>query len=378
MDKNENSAFLIFLAMAVFLLAIFLFLWQTFPQMFKTSAHLLQLEPLKSMQAVEIVFSFPVNEAVVEKSLTVYPATEISTSWSGDRKTLKIAPKNFWQPQTNYQISIIGGENIFFLKFNQELPFSTQTYPKIKSLFPIEGEKNVAIDIEEPIAVDFDASLEDFNVKFEVDPLVDLEVQMNPEKNRIKLLAKNNFAWKTKYKIDIFLKQKKQTAEQYLKIGRTSFETMQAPLPPETKQEPAEILAQARENTKPLFEVGKYIDIGLKNQTMVIFENGISLDSYRISTGKKGMETPKGQFKIENKSPRAWSKKYGLFMPNWMAILPSGEIGIHELPVWPGGFQEGASHLGIPVSHGCVRLGPEPAKRVYDWAELGTPVVVHE
>jgi len=96
-----------------------------------------------------------------------------------------------------------------------------------------------------------------------------------------------------------------------------------------------------------------------------------------VSTGKRGMETKTGQFKVSNKVPRAWSKKYHLFMPYWMAMVSSGEFGIHELPEWPGGFKEGQNHLGTPVSHGCIRLGVGPAKIVYDWADLGTPVVIH-
>ncbi len=377
MDKNKNSAFLIFLAVVVFLLAGFIFSRQFFPAIFKTKGAINQTQSVGLTQAVELSFSFPVDSVTVAKKLTISPATELFTSWSKDRKTLKISPLKFWDPQTTYQISITGGENIFHLRFNQELAFSTQPYPKIKSLLPIEGEKNVAIDIEEPIMADFDSSLEDYNVKFEVEPALDLAYQLNPEKNKIKLLAKDNFAWQTQYKIGVFLKYKKQSSDQYLKVGQTSFETAQPP-PTQWDKDPAILLAQAEKYTSPLIATGKYIDVSLKYQVMVIFEDGQALNSYRISSGKRGLETPLGQFKIENKSPRAWSAKYGLFMPNWMAIVPSGKVGIHELPVWPGGYQEGASHLGIPVSHGCIRLGSEPAKRVYAWAEIGTPVVVHE
>ena len=152
------------------------------------------------------------------------------------------------------------------------------------------------------------------------------------------------------------------------------------PDPPkiERNKNPATKIEEAKTYTKPQITTGKYIDISLKYQNMVIFEDGKVLDAYQISSGKKGLDTPIGTFKIENKSPRAWSKKYSLWMPNWMDILPSGEVGIHELPVWPGGYQEGANHLGVPVSHGCVRLGVGPAKRVYDWADIGTPVIVHQ
>ncbi len=67
------------------------------------------------------------------------------------------------------------------------------------------------------------------------------------------------------------------------------------------------------------------------------------------------MDTPVGNFKVIAKAKRPWSKKYGLYMPWFIQFTYDGH-GIHELPEWPGGYKEGASHLGIPVSHGCVRL----------------------
>lgn len=152
-------------------------------------------------------------------------------------------------------------------------------------------------------------------------------------------------------------------------------------LPPpviERDKDPATRLDEAKIYAQPQILTGKYIDISLTHQNMVIFEDGKVLDAFLISSGRKGFNTPIGTFKIENKYPRAWSKNYSLWMPNWMAFLPTGQMGIHELPEWPGGYKEGANHLGTPVSHGCVRLGVGPAKQVYDWAEIGTPVVIHK
>jgi len=95
----------------------------------------------------------------------------------------------------------------------------------------------------------------------------------------------------------------------------------------------------------------------------------------QVSTGQYSMPTPLGNFKILNKYPRAWSSRYGLYMPYWMAFTTRGH-GLHELPEWPGGYKEGADHLGQRVSHGCVRLGVGAAKKLYDWAEVGTAVSV--
>lgn len=117
------------------------------------------------------------------------------------------------------------------------------------------------------------------------------------------------------------------------------------------------------------------IIIDTKNQTLTATLNNISLVIFPVSTGKAGYETPRGEYKINNKIPRAWSKTYGLWMPYWMSFIGS-QYGIHELPEWPGGLKEGQNHLGIPVSHGCVRLGIGPAEWLYNWANIGTKVVV--
>ncbi len=119
----------------------------------------------------------------------------------------------------------------------------------------------------------------------------------------------------------------------------------------------------------------KRIEINTTSQELSYFLGGVRLGVFPVSSGRPGMYTPLGHFKIDGKSPRAWSH-YGLWMPWWMS-LQHGYFGIHELPEWPNGKKEGANHLGKPVSHGCVRLGVGPAEFLYHWAPLGTPVFIY-
>ena len=115
--------------------------------------------------------------------------------------------------------------------------------------------------------------------------------------------------------------------------------------------------------------------IDTNNQTLTAFLSGIPINKFPISSGKPGYETPSGVYHIKNKNPRAWSYTYHLWMPYWLGFIGSA-YGIHELPEWPGGLKEGEGHLGRPVSHGCVRLGVGPAEWLYNWADIGTEVVV--
>lgn len=119
----------------------------------------------------------------------------------------------------------------------------------------------------------------------------------------------------------------------------------------------------------------KKIVINLKQQKLSYYIGPKPLGTYLVSTGAIGKTTPKGTFAVKNKVPRAWSASAGLWMPWWMSFIGT-KYGIHELPEWPNGKKEGENHLGKPVSHGCIRLGVGPAKTLYDWADVGTQVVV--
>lgn len=118
----------------------------------------------------------------------------------------------------------------------------------------------------------------------------------------------------------------------------------------------------------------KSIVIDLSEQRLWHKLGPVILHKYVISTGKASTPTPVGNFQVQNKIDRPFSKTYGLFMPNWLGL--GRGYGIHELPEWPGGHKEGADHLGIPVSHGCIRLSPEGAEALYSWSEVGTPVII--
>jgi hypothetical protein len=134
------------------------------------------------------------------------------------------------------------------------------------------------------------------------------------------------------------------------------------------------IAATSPTSTTPVL-LEKSIFISLARQQMEPRVNGIAIANYPVSSGLARTPTPVGTFKILQKNPRAWSHAAKLWMPYWMHFSGRGH-GIHELPEWPNGHKEGESHLGHKASHGCVRLGVGTAKKIYDWAPVGTPVII--
>lgn len=124
---------------------------------------------------------------------------------------------------------------------------------------------------------------------------------------------------------------------------------------------------------------GKSITVNLKKQRLYMYQHGRLVGVHVVSTGKWGTPTPTGTFQTRNKIPTAYSRAYNLYMESWMAITPDGKYGLHSLPYWKtksGKLYEGASHLGTPVSHGCIRQSTAEAKQLYDWAPLGTPITI--
>lgn len=146
-----------------------------------------------------------------------------------------------------------------------------------------------------------------------------------------------------------------------------------------TKRHEKEI--EPDEDLVPKIAEGKYIDVDLGSQYLTLFEDGKSRGSFQVSSGRYDLPTPRGEFSVINKVPLAYSNTYDLYMPFWMAFTYAGH-GFHELPFWKfrGGveYKERESNLGTPVSHGCVRLGVGPAEIVYNFADIGTPIIIHD
>lgn len=52
---------------------------------------------------------------------------------------------------------------------------------------------------------------------------------------------------------------------------------------------------------------------------------------------------------------------------------------IHELPYWSGeGYRIGEQGLGRAISRGCIRLGIGVAEKVYNFAEIGTEIIIYK
>jgi lipoprotein-anchoring transpeptidase ErfK/SrfK len=97
--------------------------------------------------------------------------------------------------------------------------------------------------------------------------------------------------------------------------------------------------------------------IDLSQQRMTVYEYGMPVYQWLVSTARRGYRTPVGTFhpiRLE----RYWrSRKYD-WAPMPYSIFFLGGYAIH-------GTTE-VRNLGKPVSHGCVRLRPANARILYN------------
>ncbi|HMR01153.1 MAG TPA: L,D-transpeptidase [Candidatus Gracilibacteria bacterium] len=124
----------------------------------------------------------------------------------------------------------------------------------------------------------------------------------------------------------------------------------------------------------------KWIQVDISEQKMKLHVGDYVVREFPVSTGKSSTPTPVGTTHIFQKQEvrvgAAWPH---YIMPKWM-YFRAGGYGIHALPSLgnDGGifWTEALNHIGSARSHGCIRLLPQDATFAYDFAPIGTKVVV--
>lgn len=194
----------------------------------------------------------------------------------------------------------------------------------------------------------------------------------------------------------IFLKV---TATEDLANDETTFiDTSLAQLPADQKMAKKE-LDRARKELTKLKPKGKYIvidthanKIAVRTEDSLIMEatcsTGSGSELVDSVTGRKWIfNTPLGVFKVKNKLTEPWWRK-----PDWAFIeeneaIPKNErdrldpnvMGEFALGFGDGFFIHGTIYerlLGINVTHGCVRVGTDDLKKIYDQSPIGTPIYI--
>ncbi len=121
----------------------------------------------------------------------------------------------------------------------------------------------------------------------------------------------------------------------------------------------------------------KNIYVNLTEEMLYAYDDDVLFMKAPISTGLEYTPTPPGTFTVFRKTPSRYMQ----------GPLPGVSSQVYDLPGVPWNLyftNEGAvihgaywhDKFGQPWSHGCVNLSPENAKKLYEWAAVGTKVIV--
>ena len=107
------------------------------------------------------------------------------------------------------------------------------------------------------------------------------------------------------------------------------------------------------------------IVVSIEDQRAFVYRNGVRIATTTVSTGRPGFDTPTGVFQILQKQKMHHSNLYD-----------DAEMPFMQRLTWDGVALHAGRVPGHPASHGCVRLPPEFARKLYDVTYHGGTVVI--
>ncbi|MCB9125090.1 MAG: L,D-transpeptidase family protein [Caldilineaceae bacterium] len=131
------------------------------------------------------------------------------------------------------------------------------------------------------------------------------------------------------------------------------------------KPEPAPVVFR----TDAPAEGKRWIAIDISDQSLTAWQGDVPVFETTVSTGKPGFRTLPGTFAVYRKYEETRMRGIDYDTPDvpW-TMYYDGSFAIHGA-YWHDNF-------GTPVSHGCVNLRVPEAKALFEWADVGTEVVV--
>ena len=124
-------------------------------------------------------------------------------------------------------------------------------------------------------------------------------------------------------------------------------------------------LASARRPKPRANGPSRRIEVYREKGVALLVEHNKTKRAIHVSAGASATPTPTGSYEVFRKELRSWSVPFQVWLP-YASYFNQG-IAFHEYPDVPP----------YPASHGCVRVPAPEAKGVYEFASLGTTVIVY-
>ncbi|MGI8602098.1 MAG: L,D-transpeptidase [Verrucomicrobiales bacterium] len=134
------------------------------------------------------------------------------------------------------------------------------------------------------------------------------------------------------------------------------------------------------------------LEIDLGEQAAYFFRGDHMVGRARISSGDESHPTPAGRFSVTYKDADHTSSLYGDFVDRETGEVVEKNIDVRQgiprgcafdpakmhwyLQFYPATGMHSGYLPGYPASHGCIRLPDKIARRFFENASVGTPVII--
>lgn len=131
---------------------------------------------------------------------------------------------------------------------------------------------------------------------------------------------------------------------------------------------------------------GRWVDVNLTQQVATAYDGTEPVRSVLVSSGRPGWDTPTGVFPVLRRvekdtmdgatlvgqGPKGVGADYKVENVRYVQYFTPDGAAIHE------NYWRRPATFGMPGSHGCIGMAPADAVWFWDFATVGTPVVIHE
>jgi len=323
------------------------------------SPFLLKISPVAASKGpIKLAFSTPIKNVEDLKNSLVTDfdyILRVSYALGEDGKVFKdgssfeLVPKEPLVPGNQYEISFDGHLSTYagrVSKTSFHRLFKVAEKPQVVETEPQDGEKNVKL--YNLISVNFNEDMKE------------VDIQVEGMMGDTKLEGKNAtfkphavFLPNKTYSVTV---RGKSIFDEEMKAHTFAFSTMD-------------------------MEDKWWVEVNLRPiQKVTVFRGDKIIKSMVTSAGLPDEEnsTPQGFFTLQDRGEYFWTERIqegGLY---WVRI--TGNYLIHSVPRNRSNeiIEEELKKLGIPASHGCVRLKDEDAKWFYETVPSGALVIIHD
>jgi L,D-transpeptidase-like protein len=130
----------------------------------------------------------------------------------------------------------------------------------------------------------------------------------------------------------------------------------------------------------------RLITVSTQGQRLIAYEAGQVVVNTPVTTGRPALPTDIGAMKVLHKdAPWTMQSPWPKGSPEWYPdtvvqmvvwFTKNGE-GLHDASWQPAGTLGPGSQYGPFASHGCIHVPLAAVRTLFEWAPIGTPVVVY-